>query len=489
LTEEDSREVENSTRPSCAIDERKFLAELRKKEILQLPGFSDASFASMSKATLLTLACAGQRRGAKVSDYLDLYWKPHILPDDLRQPDTAEVLSEYATELEPDTPLNRLNFYALNVGVGNLMIATIGRKAMIFDAGTKETSTESTDSKTTSLRDRFVAPAVDILTGKIIEFVLITHPHRDHFNLLTKIIPKSGNEFRKIQFICGGYSDQIASAELRLHIPRTAIFSVNPDLEKDRPPFVRKGVEEQKVQIERILNSRFKQENVTFEVFLPSRISHEMTDRDFIHVTSSILLKMMYCGRSVLFTGDAMPETIDNLSVSPEKPLEDPFGEIDVYIVPHHGSKHNSINGYFGKHCPKVVLCSTDSRKQEGWKNGFPSKLVLETFEGILPHTAKPHKVMYWDCYHPFKKFKFSEAGEPLKRDVNFPFFTTADYFFMYRDKKVEGLHVRFDPQDGGGTAVMEMLDGDNGIVLYDLDGFAGKVVEVERASAKGADA
>jgi beta-lactamase superfamily II metal-dependent hydrolase len=461
-------------RPSCSISEEKLLSELLKKEILQLPGFGAPEFRAMNRATLLGIVRDGQVRGAKVKDYLDLYWKPHIFLEEGKPVENTEILSEYAVEIEPDTPTTRLNFYALNVGVGNLMIATIGTKAMIFDAGTKETSTEGSDSKSDALRDRFIAPAVSILMGKTIELVLITHPHRDHFNLLTKIIPKSGNEFRKIQFVCGGYSDQIMSSELRLHIPRSAIFSLDPDSEKDSPPFVRRGVDEMKLRIQRILGDRFKHENVTFEVFLPRRITHDIKNRDNIHITSNILLKLIYYGRSILFTGDGMPETIDNLSEDQENPMEDPFGEIDVYIVPHHGSKHNSINGYFGKRCPKVVLCSTDSRKQEGWRNGFPSQLTMEKYASLLPHTAKMHKVMYWNRWHPPDSFKFSEAGDPLLMDVDFPFYTTADSFFMYRGKPMEGLHIRFDPKGEGSEAVMELMNGEGQMVLYYLDDFAG---------------
>jgi beta-lactamase superfamily II metal-dependent hydrolase len=226
---------------------------------------------------------------------------------------------------------NALNFYALNVGLGNLLILTFGNKAMLFNSGTLEIRDVPTKGLFVEVPSPYIDPAVSILRGKEVVAVAITHPHVDHMNLITTMLQHSGNEVQHIQFISGGHCDQISDNALRLAMSASAMFSIKKvGAEYDVPA----GVSE---RIEQFLNKGFAHGHLRFQVFMPESGTIHPTSAN-VHVTANIIFKVTFCNRSVLVTGDGEPQTVTTFSSS--------FGDVDIYIVPHHGSEHNNEGGF-----------------------------------------------------------------------------------------------------------------------------------------------
>ena len=365
--------------------------------------------------------------------------------------------------LEPENPPKRLNFYALNVGLGNLLICTIGMKAIIFDAGSLDVPMFP---KFGAPIWPFVNPAIEILKGKEIVAVVITHPHEDHCNLILPVLQKSGHRVSQVQFICGGFKNQLKNIALKMHIPQSAIFSIDPEkTDSEEHPFVRDQtfVDNMKAKIEQILNDGFADVGATFEVFLPRKVSCDVKASENIHVAGMIMFKIKYLERTIFISGDAMPETVANLTPDEKKPTKSVLGDFDIYMVPHHGSYPNGRNGVLGKAVPKLLICSVDASKKKSWENGLPRQRTMDRLAEDIPEVAPEHTVLVWDQYHPSSQFSYVEATPPFELRTKMPFYTTSKSFFPYRDRVFEGIHVFIDPADGKekGDAFLELLEDD----------------------------
>ena len=365
--------------------------------------------------------------------------------------------------LEPENPPKRLNFYALNVGLGNLLICTIGMKAIIFDAGSLDVPMFP---KFGAPIWPFVNPAIEILKGKEIVAVVITHPHEDHCNLILPVLQKSGHRVSQVQFICGGFKNQLKNIALKMHIPQSAIFSIDPEkVDSEEPPFVRDqtSVDNMKAKIEQILNDGFASAGATFEVFLPRKVSCDVKASENIHIAGMIMFKITYMQRSIFISGDAMPETVANLTPDEKKPTKSVLGDFDIYMVPHHGSYGNGRNGVLGKVVPKLLICSVDASKKKSWENGLPRQRTMDRLAEDIPEVAPEHTVLVWDKYHPSSQFSYVEATPPFELRTKMPFYTTSKSFFPYRDRVLEGVHVFIDPVVGRekGDAFLELLEDD----------------------------
>lgn len=381
-------------------------------------------------------------------------------------------IEEFPIEIEPNMPKDRLNFYSLNVGLGNLMIMTLGTKAVIFDAGSME-KIKIGLSKFDILPE-YIDPAISILKGKEIIAVIITHPHKDHYNLLIRIIQKSGHRPREMKFICGGSRDQYSDSTTMYFNNDNSIFSLDPtNIDKEVAPFTRdeKFVSDMKEKIELILNTGFSESGVNFEVFLPRQISGNIKDRANIHITSMIMFKVTYQTRSILLTGDATTQAVTNLGYPKSA---NPFGDFDIYCVPHHGSNNNSRHGVFCKVVPKLLLCSADATRYRCWENGLPRLSLIKSLQDDIPETAPEHTIRYWDNWHSASVFEHKAAPPPFEMRTKLPFFTTGDSTFVYREKIYTGLHVRIDPVEGQdrGTALLEYVVEDN-LQMISIDDYS----------------
>jgi beta-lactamase superfamily II metal-dependent hydrolase len=372
--------------------------------------------------------------------------KPEV-PD--AEPTIREVL--------PDLPLDFLNFYALNVGAGNVLILTMGGKAMLFDSGTLDRRNVATNGPTADFSRPFVDPGCSILHGKEIVAVAITHPHKDHFNLILELLRTSNTPAQQVQFICGGSRGQLPDA-LRTNISTSAIFSVADDADKGH-----EIPAELSRRIEQYLNDNFGDPRLRFEVFLPQKLSLKPSAAN-IHITASIMFKIAFCGRSILVTGDGESQTVESFAR--------PLGRTDVYMVPHHGSGHNNAKRFLPGAAAKVAICSIDARTGNARKFRLPHKAAIDQFLAAMPKkTAPKHKVLYWDG-----KAKSGEKREaPNEIEVEIPFFTTAGSFFEYRGKTLEGVHIQFQPEEGDvvATAVMGWKEADE-VRKLQLDSFVG---------------
>jgi beta-lactamase superfamily II metal-dependent hydrolase len=364
----------------------------------------------------------------------------------------------------------------MNVGLGNFIALTIGNKAMLFDAGTMDGRDPVTGRDLTRHPSEFTAAGVSILRGKDICAVAITHPHRDHWSLIMSVLTHSGVRAQHVRFICGGLrrhldvrSDEASERAdaLRMHISDNAIFSLEEKEFGEEVAYpLERDVDAKKAEIENFLQTQFGIPELRFEVFLPRVMPIAPFKRTGIHITSNIVFKITFLEKSILITGDAMPQTVASFREG-----ERPFGDVDVYVVPHHGSKENNLEGFLGQTTAKVVVCSVDGRFAWARKNGLPRIEIVRMFESRLPKTAPRHRVLCWEGAQKAVAAGDPPPPPPMEVDIEIPFWTTGGTFFRYRDSTVQGIHLRFDKDGDQANGFIEIFENEE-IKTLPLSGF-----------------
>ena len=185
-----------------------------------------------------------------------------------------------------------------------------------------------------------------------------------------------------------------------------------------------------------------------------------------------VLVKLTYMDRSILITGDAMPETIENLHLR-EDDKTNLFGNFDIYVMPHHGSSRNSRHGVFGGVVPKLLICSADAFQRRCYDNGLPRHRTFELLAEDIPEVAPEHVIFTWDHYP--KEPLTGEMPPPIEMRTKMPIYTTGQNHFVYRGQTFEGIHVHIDPllDNEKGTATLELVE-DGVVRSYSIDNYHG---------------
>lgn len=240
------------------------------------------------------------------------------------------------------TRFNRnLRVTFIDVGQGNsALIQFPGKKRMLIDGGGFRGGTFDTGKNV-------VAPFLFRKKILHIDYIVLTHPHPDHLNGLRFI----ASEFAPSEFWYNGESSEEREFKDLISIVESGNIKV---LTPDRIAQVR-DISGVKVEI-------FNPSGNINKYYMPGSNSREVNNR-------SLVLKMTYNGRSVLFPGDIEEET-ENLLV--EKYGRDL--KSDVMLVPHHGSKYSSTRAFLEMASPEISVIS--SRK--GNRFGFPNPETLE---------------------------------------------------------------------------------------------------------------
>jgi len=154
-----------------------------------------------------------------------------------------------------------------------------------------------------------------------------------------------------------------------------------------------------------------------------------------------MIFKVTYADRSILITGDARHETV--ASIFPDNP-EKPFGDPDVYFVPHHGSSRPGTP--IADVVPKIAICSIDARTATGRHWGHPREKTVRTFEEKMATRCFVHRVLCWKGMEA--EWNNQNKGEPEEVELTVPFFTVAGMFFWHQGTLREGIHVEFAPDE-----------------------------------------
>ncbi len=241
-----------------------------------------------------------------------------------------------------DTGFNKnLRVFFLDVGQGNsALIQFPGRKRMIIDGGGFQGDTFDTGKS-------IIAPF--LLKKKIlhIDYVVLSHPHPDHMKGLKFIT----SVFDPVEFWYNGEDSEDEDYKELMHIVKTRNTKMltPDDLVQER--YV-SGV---KIEVFYPFSGIKRSQNINVN-------SHSINDQ-------SIVVRLSYAGRSLMFPGD--------IEMRSEAILVNKYGnelKSDILLVPHHGSRYSSSKPFLETVSPEVCIIS--SRK--GNTFGFPHAEVLE---------------------------------------------------------------------------------------------------------------
>ncbi|HEY7090224.1 MAG TPA: DNA internalization-related competence protein ComEC/Rec2 [Tepidisphaeraceae bacterium] len=99
-------------------------------------------------------------------------------------------------------------------------------------------------------------------------------------------------------------------------------------------------------------------------------------DSPFDANNTSLVLKLTFAGRSVLFTGDIQGDAERALIRSPHQI------RADVLVAPHHGSFENTTDEFVASVSPRTIVCSNDrtlSGKQRAFDREMQDRVVFRT--------------------------------------------------------------------------------------------------------------
>ena len=342
-------------------------------------------------------------------------------------PQKIEIELSFDLDTQTDNKLysyheedGKLHLYTLNVGFGNLIILSIGTKAVILDAGSIEL-TDEMEKNNSTIPNPFVIPAATILKTKKVEYAIITHPTKDHFNLLKAILENSGHDLQDIQFICGGYEEQYEAFPFD-----NKLFSLDLNDLDDETILCKKQ------EFETMLNNFFISEKVYFNFLLPINFKEDPSkceNNDY----SNLLLTVDYKGKRILIPGDSTRKTIKSLSYSDSRYLRN----VDVFIVPNHGLYKQSPDFPLTIKS-KLALISSDPKFYKCSLYGCPhSKYISELVKSF--NTKAPNH-----CLHVWENNTNGSQSNstPTELKTEAPIFSVSNNYFKYNKFCFNGIHL-----------------------------------------------
>lgn len=224
-----------------------------------------------------------------------------------------------------DEPI--LYMFAFNVGQGNFILLRCQKTAILVDAGSS-----SKTNCSSYIQELFEA----CLGNAEIKAIIITHPDSDHYNYLQEGWVKSHFSKDVTAYIgCSPEKVKTVLGDCRVG----NVFSRVPKEKIDEQWYNRtEKTYSSYTEIETGLNGLVK--NCLFTFLRPTR---GLLDRSVTN-SYSLVFRLTYCGRSILFTGDATGDPLDSCLYR-ENPLpktveknRQVMKEINLLVMPHHGA-------------------------------------------------------------------------------------------------------------------------------------------------------
>jgi competence protein ComEC len=245
----------------------------------------------------------------------------------------------------------------LSIGAGQCaVVEPPGADAVVIDAG----SMAQTD-----LLHKTLGPFLRHEGRRDIREVFISHANYDHFSAVAEI--SQAYDVHDI-FVAPQFRRQSSG-----NAPAEVLLQTLDQL--DRPP--------KEVSIGRSFNLGG---GATMEVLWPP------ADSTFDANNTSLVMRLTFAGRSVLFTGDIQGAAERELLAQPDKIKS------DVLIGPHHGSRESTTLTFINAVAPAEILCSNDrslSVKQKEFDREMQGRVVYRTHTSgaVTIHISKEGQV------------------------------------------------------------------------------------------------
>ena len=235
----------------------------------------------------------------------------------------------------------KLRVTFIDVGQGNsALIQLPGKKRMLIDGGGFRGGTFDTGKNV-------VAPFLFRKKILHIDYIVLTHPHPDHLNGLRFI----ASEFSPLWFWCNGDNTDSDEFKELMRIVESG------DVDIFAPGDLPQSITVSGVRVETLYPFN--------NMILPTA---NMNDNRSVN-NRSLVLRMTYKGKSILFPGDIEGETENRLVEKYGRDLKS-----DVLLVPHHGSKYSSTTAFLRMVSPEICIISA----RKGNSFGFPNPETIE---------------------------------------------------------------------------------------------------------------
>lgn len=225
-------------------------------------------------------------------------------------------------------PDDKFHMYFLNIGQGDsTLIKTPENHQILIDGGPKNYVLQQLDQ---------VMPFFD----KTIDLVVITHPHADHIDGLVEVLKR----YEVNAVLMTGVDYKSPSYDEFLKI--VAVKKIQTYIAKN--------------------DEDFGFASVTFDVIYPDKA---LLGKKFINLNnSSIVMKVLYAGTTILMTGDMAFEEEDAL-IKTGLNLK-----ADILKVGHHGSKTSTSQEFLNLVKPEIAIIQSG----KGNNFGHPNKESLD---------------------------------------------------------------------------------------------------------------
>lgn len=219
-----------------------------------------------------------------------------------------------------------LEITMVDVGQGDGFVFTIDDKVVVVDCGPTYNSTKMTNY-------------LENIGCKVINLLIVTHPHQDHFGGLKNIL----SNFRVDKI----YTTQITSKVKKNFLEKMQLIYYNHVI-----GLFNKVNNYEKVKSIYYDDSKLKRVSVTDD--LQIRFISPIEVRPESINNNSIVFLLSYKGVKALFTGDIEKEQEIRLINEYESELKD----VDILKISHHGSYTSSSEKFLDVTHPKIVLLS-----------------------------------------------------------------------------------------------------------------------------------
>lgn len=248
---------------------------------------------------------------------------------------------------------NRLHIVACDVGQGDGLLIFKGKVQILIDGGPSD--------KIQTCLERYI-PFWD----RTIEMIVLTNPDSDHYFGLIEVvkrykvelfvanaIEKKGEEYKAL-------TDEILSRSIPISNPLTGmqmkLEEINLDFIWPQPVAI--SAEYEKSRKSGVLG-----------VYTSSRAINEL----------SLVFNLKYGGFDALFTGDIVPESIDEVIQTGK------ISDVEYLKVPHHGSKNGLTKELLDAASPEVAVISNGAKN----RYGHPSPEVIQMLESASVQTLR----------------------------------------------------------------------------------------------------
>lgn len=226
------------------------------------------------------------------------------------------------------TPKNYIEVSCIDVGQGDsFYIQTQNNKSILIDGGGSETSDYN-------VGENILLPYLLDRSCYKIDIIFVSHAHADHIDGVLTVIEK-------------------------LKVGKVIIGPQNKDDEKILELY--KMCRDKKVEIMSVSTGNvINFDNIKFEIIYPYKNAQEDNVNNL-----SLILKMKYANKSILFTGDIEGDSEEKIK-----------GDIkaDILKVAHHGSKTSTTENFLKRVSPQIAIISVAEKNIYG----HPSAKVLE---------------------------------------------------------------------------------------------------------------